>query len=109
SPLFDRDAVFVSLDYKGTLNHPKIREFQWATQCSDYDLTAALIASLDAVIGINTTAMHCANGLGIPTHTLVSEKHQWRYEGDYLWSNTCTLHRQGKDEPWRNVIRRIEL
>jgi tetratricopeptide (TPR) repeat protein len=108
-PLFDRDAVFVSLDYKGSLNHPKIRELPWATQASDYDLSAALIASLDGVVGINTTAMHCANGLGVPTHILVSEKHQWRYEGEYLWSKTCTLHRQGKDEPWRNVVRRVVL
>lgn len=113
SPLFERDAVFVSLDYKGTLNHPKIKEFKWATQVDDYDLTAALIASLDAVIGINTTAMHCANGLGVPTHTLVSDKRQWRYEpgkhGEYVWSNTCKLYQQGKDEKWRDVVRRVVL
>ncbi len=109
SPLYDRDAVFVSLDYKGSLNHPKVREYAWATQADDYDLTAALIASLDAVIGINTTAMHCANGLGVPTHVLVSTKHQWRYEGEYVWCNSATLHRQKEGEPWRNVIRRVVL
>lgn len=110
-PLFTShpDAVFVSLDYKGQLNHPKVKELPWATQVADYDLTAALIASLDAVVGITTTAMHCANGLGIRTRTLVSDRHQWRYEGDYLWAKSCTLHRQGKDEPWRNVVRRVEL
>lgn len=112
-PLFDRDAVFVSLNYKGTLGHPKIKEFAWATQVSDYDLTAALIASLDGVVGVNTTAIHCANGLGIPTHVLVSEKHQWRYEpdkaGNYVWSKTCKLYPQKPGESWRDVVRKVSL
>lgn len=80
SPLFAKNAAFVSLDYKGHIKHPKIKEYQWATQASDYDLTAGLIAALDAVVGVNTTAIHCANGLGIPTHILVPTKKQWRYE-----------------------------
>jgi len=113
SPLFAKDAVFVSLDYKGTLNHPKIKEYPWATRAEDYDLTAGLIAALDGVIGVNTTAMHCANGLGIPTHILVSEKHQWRYEpgkdGGYVWCKTAKMYQQGKDEPWREVIKRVTL
>lgn len=109
-PLFQKypDAVFVSLDYKGELNNPKVREFPWATQVQDYDLTAALIASLDCVVGINTTAIHCANGLGVETHILVSEKHQWRYEGEYLWSKTAKLYRQGK-QSWRDLIRKVAL
>jgi tetratricopeptide (TPR) repeat protein len=113
SPLFALDAEFISLDYKGHLKHPKIREYQWATQCDDYDLTAALIASLDGVIGVNTTAIHCANGLGIPTHILVPTKKQWRYEpakdGSYVWSKTAKLYQQGKDDSWRDVIRRVKL
>lgn len=110
-PLFQKypDAVFVSLDYKGELNHPKIKEFPWATQIQDYDLTAALIASLDCVVGINTTATHCANGLGIPTHILISDKHQWRYEGKYVWCNTAKLYRQAKGESWRKVVEQVEL
>lgn len=113
SPLFALDAVFVSLDYKGHLNHPKIKEFAWATQCSDYDLTASLIASLDAVIGVNTTAIHCANGLGIPTHILVPTKKQWRYEpcpdGSYVWSKTAKLYQQKEGEGWREVVKRVKL
>lgn len=114
SPLLKmQDVEFVSLDYKGTLNNPRIREYQWATQATDYDLTAGLIAALDGVIGINTTAMHCANALGVPTHVLVSSKRQWRYEpdkqGNYVWSKTAKLYYQGKDEPWRKVVERVKL
>jgi hypothetical protein len=110
-PLFQKypEAVFVSLDYKGVLDNPKVKEFPWATQVQDYDLTAALIASLDCVVGINTTAMHCANGLGIATHVLVSERHQWRYEGNYVWCKTAKLYRQGRAELWRDVVRKVSL
>ena len=110
-PLFKKypDAVFVSLDYKGELNHPKIKEFPWATQIQDYDLTASLIASLDCVVGINTTAIHCANGLGVPAHILVSFKHQWRYEGKYVWCNTVKIYRQDDKQSWRDVVSKVEL
>ena len=109
SPLFANDAVFVSLDYKDLPNHPNIKLFPWATQASDYDLTAALIAELDAVIGTPTMAIHCANGLGVKTHVLVPEWHQWRYSGDFVWAKSCTTYHQGKGETWRNVVRRVEL
>lgn len=113
SPILGKDAVFVSLDYKGRLDNPRIKEFPWATQVQDYDLTAALIASLDAVVGVNTTAMHCANGLGIPAHILVPTKKQWRYEpgknGEYVWSKTAKLYQQKEGEGWREVIKRVEL
>ena len=113
SPLFAKDACFVSLDYKGHLSHPKIKEFKWATQCDDYDLTAALIAALDGVIGVNTTAIHCANGLGVPTHILVPTKKQWRYEpcadGSYAWSKTAKLYQQKEGESWRDVVKRVVL
>lgn len=113
SPLFAIDAVFVSLDYKGYLKHPKIKEYQWATQCEDYDLTASLIAALDAVIGVNTTAIHCANGLGVPAHILVPTKKQWRYEpcldGSYVWCKTAKLYQQKDGEYWREVVKRVKL
>ena len=112
-PLLKMDAEFISLDYKGSLDNPRIKEFKWATQANDYDLTAALIAALDGVIGVNTTAMHCANGLGVPTHILVSGKHQWRYEpdkkGNYVWCKTAKLYFQKSGEAWRKVVERVKL
>lgn len=113
SPILGKDAVFISLDYKGHVKNPRIKEYTWATQADDYDLTAGLIAALDAVIGVNTTAIHCANGLGIPTHILVPTKKQWRYEpcsdGSYAWSKTAKLYQQAEGESWRDVIKRVVL
>lgn len=109
SPLFASDAVFVSLDYQDLPDHPKIKTFAWATNASDYDLTAALIAELDGVIGTPTTAIHCANGLGVPTHVLVPEWHQWRYAGEFVWANTCKTYHKGENDTWRDVARRVVL
>jgi tetratricopeptide (TPR) repeat protein len=109
SPLFAKDAVFISLDYKGTVENPRVKEYKWATQASDYDLTAGLIAALDGVVGVNTTAIHCANALGVPTHILVPTKYQWRYEGEYVWSKTAKTYHQKEGETWRDVIKRVEL
>lgn len=106
SPLFKKDAVFVSLEYKEVIQHPLVKDFSWATKASDYDLTAALIAELDAVIGIHTTAIHCANGLGTPTYILTPEHYQWRYEGEYLWSKTAKVYHKRKDEQWRETVKR---
>jgi Tfp pilus assembly protein PilF len=110
SPLFAKDAIFVSLEYMEEVNHPKIKNFHWATQKGvDFDLTASLIAELDAVIGINTTAHLAADALGVPTHTIVPTCHDFRHEGPNLWSKTNKSYLQAKDENWREVIKRIEL
>jgi len=107
SPLFAKDAVFVSLEYQYDIDHPLVKSFPWAVKSSDYDLTAALIAEMDGVIGIHTTAMHCANGLGVPTYILTPEYYQYRYEGEYLWSKTAKVFHKKEDEQWRDLIKRV--
>ena len=102
-----QDAIYVSLDYRDGIQHPKVREYLATTRSPDYDDTAALIASLDCVVGVNTTAIHCANGLGIPTHILVPTHHQWRYGGEYLWGD-ATLYRQDGRE-WDEVLDEVKI
>ena len=103
-----QDAIYVSLDYRDGIQHQKVRDYPASTKAFDYDETAALIASLDCVVGINTTAIHCANGLGIPTHILIPTRHQWRYAGDYVWSKTAKLYRQnGRD--WADVLEEVKV
>lgn len=106
--LLSKDYVFVSLDYRDGIEHPKVLQYRSTTRSPDYDDTAALIASLDAVVGVNTTAIHCANGLGVPTHILVPDWHQWRYCGDYKWSKTAKLYHQ-KERHWGEVIAEVSL
>lgn len=74
------DAVFVSLEYRDD-DPDELKSFPFATRSTDYDDTAAMIAELDAVVGICTTALHCADALGVQTWTLVPDKYNWRFSG----------------------------
>ena len=85
---------FVSLDYRPRdsddmerIHGVKIHKFPAITNSADYDDTAALIAELDAVIGIHTAALHCSAGLGVRTHALIPKWHQWRFSRPfYPWA-----------------------
>jgi hypothetical protein len=69
------DAHWVSLEYQPTKEidefkekYPEIdiKEYPHATLTDDYDDTAALVASLDAVVCVPTSAGHLAGALGVP-------------------------------------------
>lgn len=101
------DAVYVSLDYKG--EDPFFcKSYPFATRSQDYDDTAALIAELDCVVGVCTTAMHCADALGVPTYVLVPEYHNFKFAGGIPTYSTSTLFHQGERE-WKDVIKTIHL
>lgn len=98
---------FVSLDYKDGVKHRRLKQFPFATKSQDYDDTAALIAELDMVIGVNTTAHHVAGALGVKTITLVPKYHWWRYARDFTWYKSQTLLRFIGD--WKSTIKTIYL
>ena len=101
------DVVFVSLDYKGS-DPGFCKAFPFAARSSDYDDTAALIAELDCVVGICTTAMHCADALGTPAITLVPDEHNWKFSGAIPYMKTSTvIHQNGRD--WADVLKEIRL
>jgi ADP-heptose:LPS heptosyltransferase len=107
--LDDTRYEFVSLDYKDKFEHPRLKKFPFATKSQDYDDTAALIAELDLVIGINTTVHHVAGALGVKTVTLVPRFHWWRYAREnFTWYSSQKLIHQ-KNRSWKEVINSIEL
>ena len=82
-------AHWVSLEYKDRTEEIEAHNRKWpdfqvhdyphATRTKDYDDAAGLIAALDCVVGIHTTSIHAAGGLGVKAHVLVTSKPQWRY------------------------------
>lgn len=103
-PIFNAiDAVWISLQYKDASQeiaafrqrHPEIdlRQYAFGTLTKDYDDTAALVDSLDAVVSMQTAVIHLAGALGVPTFCFVSKGGQWRYGAD------CT------DMPWYKSVR----
>lgn len=118
APLFALDAHFVCLQYKDAseelqafhVEHPDIdlEQYPWATLTHDYDDTAALVASLDYVVTIQTAVAHTAGALGIPVSVLVPTTTSWRYghQGDIPWYRSMKVIRQRRVGDWRGEIER---
>ena len=117
-PVFDAlpGAHFVSLQYKDAQSeideyrgNADIKQYPFATLTKDYDDTAALVASLDMVVSVQTSVIHLAGALGVPTLCGVSSNSQWRYGGDTLpWYSSVELFRQqGRDWGMQAVADRV--
>lgn len=99
------DANWVSLQYKDAsadIEGTPVKQYGWATLSKDYDDTAALVASCDLVIGVQTSVNHLAGALGVPNWIVLPTTSQWRYgEGyeDLPWYRGTKLYRQ-KEKTW---------
>lgn len=106
------DAHWVVLEYKPAAVELKafkekypnidIHEYPHATLTTDYDDTAALVASLDHVFCIQTAVAHLGGALGVPTWVCVPPVSQWRYgtSGDRIpWYDSLRVIRQ-KSGSW---------
>lgn len=118
-PVLSLDADFVSLQYKDASDdiaafkakHPEINltQYPWATLTHDYDDTAALVASCDYVVCIQTAVAHTAGALGVPATVLVPKATTWRYGhvGNTIpWYRSLRVIRQNADNEWRDEIKR---
>jgi tetratricopeptide (TPR) repeat protein len=76
-------------------------------QCADFLDTAALIAHLDAVIGVDTAVIHLAASMGKPTVLLNANPGDWRWlidREDSPWYPTMRIFRQPAPGDWLSVI-----
>ena len=76
---------------------------EFASQLSDMVQTAALIASLDLVITVDTAVCHLAGALGAPTWALITYAPDWRWmlnRTDSPWYPSLRLYRQTAPNDW---------
>jgi hypothetical protein len=52
--------------------------------------------------------MHCADALGVKTHVLVPDCHNFKFAGGIPFYPTQTIHHQN-DKEWADVIKGIHL
>lgn len=111
-PIFDAvDAHWVSLQYKDAaaeIEGTPVTQYAFGTLTKDYDDTAALVASCDLVIAMQTSVVHLAGALGVKAWSMIPSTSQWRYgeEGDSLpWYSSVKLYRQGKT--WEPMVKQI--
>jgi tetratricopeptide (TPR) repeat protein len=83
APIFKAvDAHWVSLQYKDAgkeIQGTPVTQYSYGTLTKDYDDTAALVANCDLVLGVQTSCMHLAGALGIPSWNMIPKISQWRY------------------------------
>jgi tetratricopeptide (TPR) repeat protein len=111
-PIFNAiDAHWVSLQYKDAEKEivgTPVMQYSGATLTPNYDDTAALVASCDLVIGMQTSVCHAAGALGVPVWTLIPKTSQWRYGEEYTdvpWYKGMKLYRQKGS--WAPVVKQI--
>jgi len=76
----------------------------------DFADTAALVAQLDLVIGVDTSVVHLAGGMGKPVWMLSRFDGCWRWmhgRHDSPWYPTMRIYRQTAPDDWRPVVARL--
>jgi hypothetical protein len=109
------DADWISLQYKdptAEIAETGLPVHHWkrAVETVDYDDTAGLVAELDMVIGVHTSAHHLAGALGVPGLVLVPHKTIWVYclpDGSMPWYKSSKLFKQREGEVWSATIKRL--
>jgi hypothetical protein len=77
---------------------------------TDFAETAALVASLDLVITVDTAVAHLAGALGVPAWIMLPHAPDWRWllhRDDSPWYRSVRLFRQERPGDWPGVIARV--
>jgi tetratricopeptide (TPR) repeat protein len=82
----------------------------WAAEFDSFDETAALAVNLDLVISVDTSVVHLAAGLGVPTWLINRHASDWRWmhgRADSPWYPTMRIFTQKNAGDWDEVVGRI--
>ena len=82
----------------------------WTAELADFAETAALIETLDLVIGVDTAVVHLAGALGKPVWLLNRFDTCWRWllgRDDSPWYPTLRQFRQPRAGDWTDVVERV--
>ena len=82
----------------------------WSHHLVDYVETAALVATLDLVITVDTSVAHLAAALGKPTWIMLPHCPEWRWlheRADTPWYDCVRLFRQPSAGDWDSVMRTV--
>ncbi len=98
--------------YAGQLNDPPdgMRVFDPMRLDMSMDDTASLVASLDIVVSVDTSVVHLAGGLGVPTILMDRYDNCWRWfsgRSDSPWYPSLTIIRQERPGDWDGVVARV--
>lgn len=101
-----RDVAWVSLQ-KDEAPPSDAPILHWMDDCRGFNDTAALIASLDLVVTVDTAVAHLAGALGKPVWLLNRFESEWRWmqgKATTPWYPTMRIFREPKPNDWASVI-----
>jgi len=83
------------------------------SEIKDYADTADLVSCLDLVISVDTSVVHLAGALGVPTWVLIPFCPDWRWMTQFPdstpWYLSMRLYRQSAWQDWREEFKAIGL
>jgi hypothetical protein len=82
----------------------------WTEELTDFGETAALVQTLDLIIGVDTAVVHLAGAMGKPVWLLNRFDTCWRWlrdREDSPWYPTLRQFRQPKSGDWESVVERV--
>lgn len=115
-PLFSLAGVqFFSLQIGEGVNElanagPEVSLIDYTERLHDLSDTAALIANLDLVIGVDTAVIHLAGALGRPVWVMLSSVADWRWikeRDDTPWYPSARLFWQHHPGDWGGLVVRV--
>jgi len=89
-----------------------LKVINWMDHVEDFADTAAFIANLDLVIGVDTSVIHLAGAMGKPVWVLSRFDGCWRWllnRDDSPWYPTLRLFRQPTMGDWQSVIENVQV
>ncbi len=84
----------------------------WTDELTDFAETAALVETLDLVIGVDTAVVHLAGAMGKPVWLLNRFDTCWRWlrdRDDSPWYPTLRQFRQTAPGDWESVVARVRV
>lgn len=77
---------------------------------NDWDDTAGLVAAMDLILTVDTSMLHLAGAMGVPTIALIPFLPDWRWgldSEDTIWYESVKLFRQRRPGDWEEVFERV--
>jgi hypothetical protein len=102
---------FISLQKGGPQAPSGFGMIDFMAECEDFSDIAALMATLDLVISVDTALAHLAGALGKPVWLLDRFDNCWRWmrgRDDSPWYSTMRLFRQPRPGDWSGVLSMVE-
>lgn len=88
------------------------RLIDWSDEFLDFDETAALAANLNCVISVDTSVVHLAGGLGIPTWLFNRHASEWRWmhnRESSPWYPSLRIFSQKNAGNWDEVVNQMNV